>query len=103
MFERSLTVAEVVTCSSTCGQVFQRHRIDEATQVLLEAAFADHVAVVAMLGGIRESADDFVAPEWACTSFRTLYSQLHWLELDVFALIHLENYVIRPRLPAGAS
>lgn len=77
--------------------------LDEATQVLLEAAFADHVAVVAMLEGIRESADDFVAPEWACTSFRTLYSQLHWLELDVFSLIHLENYVLRPRLAAGAT
>ncbi len=76
--------------------------LDEATQVLLEAAFADHVAVVAMLEGIRESADDFVAPEWACTSFRTLYSQLHWLEHDVFSLIHLENYVLRPRLTAGA-
>ncbi|MDP3235763.1 MAG: DUF542 domain-containing protein [Myxococcales bacterium] len=77
--------------------------LDEPTQVLLEAAFADHVAVVAMLEGIREAADDFVAPEWACTSFRTLYSQLHWLELDVFSLIHLENYVLRPRLasPGG--
>lgn len=77
--------------------------LDEATQVLLEAAFADHIAVVAMLEGIRESADDFVAPEWACTSFRALYSQLAWLEHDVFSLIHLENSVLRPRLSAGAT
>ncbi|MDP1919408.1 MAG: DUF542 domain-containing protein [Myxococcales bacterium] len=77
--------------------------LDEATQELLEAAFADHVAVVAMLEGIRESADDFVAPEWACTSFRALYSQLAWLEHDVFSLIHLENFVLRPRLSAGAT
>lgn len=28
MFERNLTVAEVVTSSLPCAQVFQRHRID---------------------------------------------------------------------------
>lgn len=78
-------------------------RVDAAAQVLLDAAFADHVAVVGLLEGIREAADDFVAPEWACTSFRTLYSQLHWLELDVFSLIHLENYALKPRLAAGAT
>jgi regulator of cell morphogenesis and NO signaling len=72
--------------------------LDAPAKVLLDAAMSDHVAVVGLLEGIRESANDFVAPEWACTNFRTLYSQLQWLELDVCSLIHLENYVLRPRL-----
>lgn len=79
-------------------------RLDAHVQALLQASISDHLAVVGLLEEIRASADDFVAPEWACTSFRTLYSQLQWLEHDVFALIHLENYVLWPRLAAtGAS
>ncbi|MDP3504817.1 MAG: hypothetical protein Q8S33_31045 [Myxococcales bacterium] len=37
------------------------------------------------------------------TSFCTLSSLLHWLERDVFALIHLENHVLRRRLAATGA
>ncbi|MDP3233243.1 MAG: hypothetical protein Q8N26_10745 [Myxococcales bacterium] len=37
------------------------------------------------------------------TSFCACSFQLHWLEHDVFALIHLENQVLRPRLAATGA
>jgi regulator of cell morphogenesis and NO signaling len=39
-------------------------------------------------------------PEWACTSYRTLLSELAALEGDVLRHVHLENHVLMPRFAA---
>ena len=60
----------------------------------------DHLAVAKLLERIRAAADDFTLPPWACNSYRTLFSELRKVESDVFAHVHLENNVVRPRFAA---
>ena len=57
----------------------------------------EHQAVGKLLGKIRSAAEDFHAPDWACTSYRTLFSELETLEEDVKLHVHLENNVLAPR------
>jgi len=57
----------------------------------------DHHAVAAALRQIRAAAEDFNIPNWACNSYRTLYSELRQIESDVFTHVHLENHVLGPR------
>ena len=54
-------------------------------------------AVAQLLERIRAASDDFTLPDWACNSYRTLFSELEQLEGDVFTHVHLENHVLRPR------
>jgi len=46
---------------------------------------------------IRVASDDFALPDWACNSYRTLFSELQQMESDVFTHVHLENHVLQPR------
>ena len=56
-----------------------------------------------ILTRICEAAEDFTVPDWACTSYRTLFRELSALEKDVFTHVHLENHVLMPRFqPRGA-
>ncbi len=57
----------------------------------------EHDAAGEILKAIRELSGDFVAPEDACFSFRTLYGALDALEADLHQHIHLENNVLFPR------
>jgi len=57
----------------------------------------EHLAVAGILQRIRAAADEFSLPSWACTSYRTLFSELEELESDLFRHIHLENHVLMPR------
>lgn len=63
----------------------------------LAAADAEHLEVGHCLARIRELADGFIAPEWACSSYRTLFAELQRLEQEIVAHIHLERHVLRPR------
>lgn len=72
---------------------------DEA-QRQLTSMTEEHHAVAAVLERIREATEEFSLPEWACTSYRTLFSELEQLEADIFAHVHLENHVLRPRFTA---
>jgi regulator of cell morphogenesis and NO signaling len=64
---------------------------------LLEAMQSEHLTVAKELERIRAASEDFTLPEWACNSYRTLFSELRQLESDVFTHVHLENHVLRPR------
>jgi len=66
----------------------------------LQAMHTDHLAVGAQLAKIRALASDFVTPEWACTSYRTLLSELASLEGDLLRHVHIENHVLMPRFAA---
>ena len=57
----------------------------------------EHVVIAQVLERIRAHADDFVLPDWACNSYRTLFSELGQLEKDVFTHVHLENHVLKAR------
>ena len=61
----------------------------------------EHLAVGKVLGRLRTAADDFRLPDWACNSYRALFSELEQLEGDVLRHIHLENHVLRPRLASA--
>jgi regulator of cell morphogenesis and NO signaling len=64
---------------------------------LLASMTTDHHEVAAILERIRAASEDFKLPEWACNSYRTLFSELRQLEGDVFVHVHLENHVLAPR------
>ncbi|MHB8417545.1 MAG: hemerythrin domain-containing protein [Myxococcales bacterium] len=60
----------------------------------------EHRAVSGLLADIRKDSEDFLVPEWACTSYRALFGKLEELERDVMAHLHLENDVLAPRFAA---
>lgn len=49
---------------------------------------------------MRDAAEDYLIPDWACTSYRTLFAELERLEGDVLRHVHLENHVLMPRFAA---
>lgn len=74
---------------------------DEAkVAALLGAMLDDHRDVAKLLEKIHEASDGFTVPDWGCSSYRTLFSELSQLESDVFVHVHLENHVLRPRFVA---
>lgn len=66
----------------------------------LAAMQGDHLAVGALLGRMRDAAQDYHLPDGACTSYRTLYAELARLETDVLRHVHLENHALMPRFAA---
>lgn len=67
---------------------------------LLDAMLVEHHAVAKLLEQIRAESLDFTLPDWACNSYRTLFSELSRLESDTFRHVHLENHVLLPRFAA---
>lgn len=96
-----------------------REHLDEEEDVLFPAMLAEpaedrvpiaraldtiqdeHLAVGSLLRRIRGATEEFALPEWACNSYRTLFSELEQLETDVFKHVHLENHVLMPRFAAA--
>jgi regulator of cell morphogenesis and NO signaling len=80
-----------------------RSGVDEAiVRDEIDSMKNEHLAVGEMLARIRTLADDYVAPEWACRSYRALVDTLAELEDDTLEHIHLENHVLAPRCAARA-
>lgn len=77
----------------------QPDRAAIATQ--LAAMLQEHLAVAQLLERVRAASDEFTLPDWACNSYRTLFSELEQLESDVFTHVHLENHVLQPRFAAA--
>ncbi len=71
-------------------------RLQEAAPLLRDMS-EEHEQVGEMLERLRESAADYVPPEWACNSYRTLMKELEALEADTLTHVHLENHVLLPR------
>jgi regulator of cell morphogenesis and NO signaling len=57
----------------------------------------EHDTTSVAIGRIRHLTNGYVAPEDACTSFRTLYERLAHFEVDMRSHIHKENNVLFPR------
>ncbi|HEY2974759.1 MAG TPA: iron-sulfur cluster repair di-iron protein [Pyrinomonadaceae bacterium] len=58
---------------------------------------AEHEAAGYILGRIREASSDYTVPSDGCISYKTLYSALTALEVDLHQHIHLENNILFPR------
>lgn len=56
----------------------------------------EHDRAGMLLAQLRRLTDDYVAPEWACRTFRGLYQGLEALELEMHVHVHLENNVLFP-------
>lgn len=77
-----------------------RGRNDAAAAALLASMVEEHLAVARLFERIRAASDDFAIPEWACNSYRTLFSELAQIEADTLIHVHLENHVLKPRFVA---
>lgn len=69
----------------------------------LEGMESEHREVGAVLTRLRELTDAYVAPGWACASYRTLLAELDHLEDDVLRHVHLENHVLAAKARATPS
>ena len=58
---------------------------------------AEHDAAGYILGRIREASSDYSVPADGCISYKTLYSALTALGVDLHQHIHLENNILFPR------
>lgn len=63
----------------------------------------EHLHVGDLLARLRIDADDFVAPDWACQSYRTLMRELATLEMDTLRHVHLETHVLMPRFDEATA
>jgi regulator of cell morphogenesis and NO signaling len=66
----------------------------------IAAARREHFELHAALCRIRDLADNFTAPAWACTSNRALLSELRLLEGNTLRHVLVEDHVLFPRLAA---
>lgn len=87
--------------------VFPALTAPQRDQRLLASEFEsmqqEHLLVGDMLARLRSQADDFVPPEWACGSYRTLMGELAALEMDTLRHVHLETHVLMPRFKPTTS
>jgi regulator of cell morphogenesis and NO signaling len=58
---------------------------------------AEHDHAGALLSELRTMTDGYVAPSWACQTFRALYDGLSELEDAMHVHVHLENNILFPR------
>ena len=58
---------------------------------------AEHDAAGYILGRMREASSNYAVPPDGCISYKTLYSALTALEVDLHQHIHLENNILFPR------
>jgi len=74
--------------------------VDEALPHL-ETMDAEHREVDRALDQLRELAEDFAPPLWACTSYHTLLAELAYLDADMRRHVDVESNVLRPRFLAS--
>nr|VFK36531.1 MAG: regulator of cell morphogenesis and NO signaling [Candidatus Kentron sp. SD]VFK39249.1 MAG: regulator of cell morphogenesis and NO signaling [Candidatus Kentron sp. SD]VFK77843.1 MAG: regulator of cell morphogenesis and NO signaling [Candidatus Kentron sp. SD] len=57
----------------------------------------EHTQTESALETLRELADDYTPPDWACDTYRTMLDALARLEHDLHRHIHKENNLLFPR------
>jgi regulator of cell morphogenesis and NO signaling len=57
----------------------------------------EHDHAGARLAELRRITGNYLAPDWACQTFRALYHGLAELEAQMHVHVHLENNVLFPR------
>jgi regulator of cell morphogenesis and NO signaling len=69
----------------------------QTVQNPVRVMMAEHDAAGYILGRMREASSDYAVPPDGCISYKTLYSALTALEVDLHQHIHLENNILFPR------
>jgi regulator of cell morphogenesis and NO signaling len=77
----------------------QNIRIDAPISVMEH----EHDHAGDLLAELRAITDGYVAPAWACETFRALYHGLSELEMTMHVHVHLENNILFPRALALTS
>lgn len=70
----------------------------DAVPCELDRMVRHHRALELLLARIRWLADDFAAPTWGGHSYHVLMEELEALEENVLEHMHLESFVLAPRL-----
>jgi regulator of cell morphogenesis and NO signaling len=61
---------------------------------------AEHEQTGADLARLRDAADDYEPPIWACNTYRAMLDGLRELEADIHRHIHEENNILFPKVQA---
>jgi len=69
----------------------------------LELLMTEHDTAGALLADIRSLSSNFVAPEYACTTYQAFFDGLREFERDLHRHVHLENNILFPRAIEIAS
>jgi len=70
---------------------------DELPEKQLHFLEEEHANVISLLDKIRTLSNGFVAPEDACTAYRSMLKKMKQLELKIHRYIHEENNILFPR------
>jgi len=70
---------------------------EAAIQAELSVMRTEHLETASLLEELHEATEGFSVPDWACASYRTLFSGLAGLDEDLRRHVHLENHVLMPR------
>ncbi len=79
--------------NDAAGQAESATSIGNPLALLIEEH--DHAGV--LLAEIRSLSRDFIAPEYACTTYLAFYDGLREFERDLHRHVHLENNILFPR------
>jgi len=72
----------------------------DAVNMPIQMMESEHEEAGAALRELRRLTDDYVAPEYACNTWRALWDGLRELEIAMHEHVHLENNVLFPRAAA---
>jgi regulator of cell morphogenesis and NO signaling len=75
----------------------------DALRRALDDMAQDHLRIELLFARVRMLADGYDAPIWAGRSHEVLLEELEALEENVVEHMHLESYVLVPRLASGAN
>jgi regulator of cell morphogenesis and NO signaling len=64
----------------------------------ISVMLVEHEQTGADLARLREAADDYEPPTWACNTYRAMLDGLRELEADIHRHIHEENNILFPKV-----
>lgn len=76
---------------------FQRTASPTSVGNPLALLIEEHENAAVLLAEIRSLSGNFVAPEYACTTYRAFFDGLREFERDLHKHVHLENNILFPR------
>jgi regulator of cell morphogenesis and NO signaling len=80
-----------------------KHSTPSHVRTICKKLEHEHDHAGAALELFNQLTDGYTPPDWACTTFRTLYDSLAHLEKDMHQHVHKENNVLFPKAIAAAA
>jgi regulator of cell morphogenesis and NO signaling len=63
----------------------------------LDGMSDEHLTLARLFDRMRVDSSEYWVPDWACGSYRRLFTELQAVEADTWMHVHLENRVLKPR------